>query len=147
VDVLGGGITVPDKKQAQFQRVEVPTGLSIDSPMVIFHTDLDALGLTGVVFSPGGGSSPGGGEPPGGGTSGGDTPPPTSQTDQVAYIAMCDRVQHTGGAGDGVINGTWFGVYSTNLDEAQASALAHEDGLAFVAFYLHGVLVGPVAGP
>lgn len=141
---------MPDKKQAQFQKVEVPTGLSINSPMVIFHTDLDTLGLTGVVFSPGGGASPGGGETPGGVTapsSGGDGPPPTGRPEQVTYIAMCDRVQHTGGAGDGVINGTWFGLYSTSLDDVEASALAHEDGFAFVAFYLNGVLVGPVTRP
>jgi hypothetical protein len=128
------------KKQAQFQKIEVPIGLSVDSPMVIFHTDLETLGLTG-----GGGTPPGGGDPAGGGTppsSGGDTPPPTSQAE---YIAMCDRVQHA--AGDGVVDGKWFGVDSTNFDDALASALAHEDGLAFVAIYVNGVLVGPVMQP
>ena len=61
---------------------------------------------------------------------------------------MCDRVQHAGGAGDGVLDGKWFGGYSTNFDDALAAAVAHEDGFAFVAFYdMNGVLVGPVTRP
>src|SRR5262245_53946635 len=136
---------MPDEKvKAQVQKIEVPLGLGIDSPMVIFHTDLETLGLTG------GGTSSGGRVPSGGGTSPGsvnDTPPPTSRAAKLAYIAMCDRVQHAGGAGDGVVDGVWFGTYSTNFDDALASAAAHEDGLAFVAVYLNNVLVGPVTHP
>jgi hypothetical protein len=58
-DALGEGITVSEeKKQARVQKIEVPIGLSVDSPMVIFHTDLETLGLAGGGAPPGGGESP-----------------------------------------------------------------------------------------
>jgi len=75
------------------------------------------------------------------------SPQPTSQADDVAYIALCNHLQHAGGAGDGVLDGRWVGVCSANLDDAEGSALAHEDGFAFVAIDVNGVLRGPVTRP
>src|SRR4051794_39471926 len=68
-------------KVKKAERVKASHLLGIDSPIVIWRTDLDTLGL--------GGDHPGGVEPGGGGTS---EPPPAPQT--IQYLATCDAVNH-----------------------------------------------------
>lgn len=100
--------------------------------MVIWHTDLDTLGL-------GGGTSSGGTDAESGSGSAGGEPPPAKQ---LEYVATCDAVQHP--PGDFVFEGRWFGVTTTNFEEARAVASQHEHSEAYVAFYVNGVMVGPV---
>ena len=129
-------------KAAKSEKIEVSTLLSIDSPMAIWHTDLDALGLGG-----GGGSGSSGTEGSSGVTSGGEATSggETAKPQVFDYIATCDAVPHSvdlvGAAEEG---GRWFGVFQHEYGAALEQAQQHEDGLAYVGIYTNGVLVGPV---
>jgi hypothetical protein len=139
---------MPDEKvkaESDGDVIEVSTLLSIDSPMVIWRTDLEALGLGGG--STGGGST-GGGEASGGGLTGGGEPsgggePPLPQV--VQYIATCDAVFHGPEVEGALEDGRWFASLVQSFDEAHALAQQHLDGLAYVGVYVDGILVGPVA--
>ncbi len=111
------------------ERVKTSHLLGIDSPMVIWRTDLEALGL--------GGDHPGGGEPGSGPTS---EPPPPPQT--IQYLATCDAVNHE--PADDVIDGRWLGALVQTWEEANARVSQHLDGWAYVAMYVDGVQIGPV---
>ncbi len=128
----------PKVKKAE-QRVRVSHLLGIDSPMVIWHTDLETLGLTGGGTSSAGGgtSSTGGGDSSSGS---GPTPP-----ESVQYVATCDAVNHEPAAD--VYEGRWYGGLVQTLDEAVALARQHLDGWAYVAMYVDGVQIGPVIHP
>jgi hypothetical protein len=139
---------MPDEKvkaESDGDVIEVSTLLSIDSPMVIWRTDLEALGLGGG--STGGGST-GGGEVSGGGLTGGGEPsgggePPMPQV--VQYIATGDAVFHGPEVEGALEDGRWFASLVQTFDEAHALAQQHLDGLAYVGVYVDGILVGPVS--
>ncbi len=121
-------------------RIEVSSLLSIDSPMSVWQTDLETLGLGG-----GGSSSSSGteGSPTSTGesTSSGGEP---AKRQVPTYIATCDAVVHELDVPGAVDDGRWFGSFQSRYEDALAQAQAHEDGSAYVGIYLNGVLVGPV---
>jgi hypothetical protein len=118
------------KAQERGNRVDVSSSLSIDSPMVIWHTDLEALGLGG------------GGSSRGGGSEGASSLGATEQAS--TYIATCDAVAHPLDEPGTTDDGRWFGELADEYTTALAVAQAHQDGSAYVAIYLNGVLIGPV---
>lgn len=124
---------VKAEKGTKGERIQASLGLSIDSPMSIWHTDLDALGIGG---GGGGGTGSEGGVPTRGG--------PQPKTAPLEYIATCDAVSHALDVVGAVDDGRWFGSFHERYDDALAQAQQHEDGLAYVAFYVGTVMVGPV---
>ena len=118
-----------DRKVKKAERIDTSHLLGIDSPMVIWRTDLETL-----LGGEGGGSGSGPVEFTGGGS------PPPPQT--IQYAATCDAVNHE--PGDGVFEGRWYGGLVQTWDEATALAGQHLDGLAYVAMYVDGIQVGPV---
>jgi hypothetical protein len=137
----------PDPK---VKKAEPNPHLGIDSPMVIWFTDLESLGLRDVVFPVGGGGTgdAGGGTSGGGSGSpdpsgGGEPPPEPEPTDE--YVAVCEEVQHSPKPPVGaVVDGRWIGTLHDRFDPAQAEASAHEHGSAYVALYVRGNFIGPV---
>jgi hypothetical protein len=130
---------------AKMKKAEPSSLLSIDSPMVIFFTDLETLGIGGGGGGGGGGGPAGGGEAQGGGGSpvepaGGGEPPPTATTQ---YVAMCQEPHEA--APSVSAEGIWFGTTFDRYEDAQAEASAHEHASAYVSIYANGLLIGPVS--
>jgi hypothetical protein len=102
--------------------------LGIDSPMVIWLTDLEGAGI-------GGGS--GGGESGGGESGGGAT-----TNAAITYFARCDE-QHAAGEPFVDGDGLWSGPLVQTFEEARGMADSHGHS-AYVAMFTGGVAIGPV---
>ena len=134
------------------KKAEAHPHLGFDSPMVIWLTDLESLGLRDVVFKTGGGA----------GTSGGGTgapdpavsvepppPPPEPVVEpepepEPEYVAVCEEAPHPPETPGALADGRWVGSLFRDFESAQAEASAHEHGSAFVALYVQGAFIGPV---
>lgn len=118
-------------RRLKMKKAKPSTLLSIDSPMVIFHTDLEgAFGGEHTVDVPLPELSDG---------------PPAPHS--VKYIAMCERRDHPPDMEGATEEGLWFSGYREQFDEARALAGGHLDGEAFVLLYINDVLVGPAIRP
>src|SRR4051812_14503119 len=111
-------------RNAKMKKAKPSTLLGIDSPMVIFHTDLDGIfGGEDTVDIP---------LPE---TSDGSVPPHS-----VQYLPMCERRDHPPDLEGATEEGVWFGGYLQTSDEALAIASGHLDGEAKVLLYVNDVL-------
>ncbi len=126
----------PDRKVKK-ERSSIHLG--IDSPMVLWHGDLDDL-----LGEPGGGT----GRPGGGGSSGEGTVPDGTEAGPVhGYLAMCDRSTHPEGLPGAQPGGDWVGPHHLRFDDARSDAETHEDGSAYVVLHVGPVLIGPLTSP
>ncbi len=124
--------------EPKVKKVEPSIFLGIDSPIVIFHGDLDDLVPD---LSSGSGASESGGA-----TSGGESSVPVGTKDGPVhgYLAMCDATNHHEALAGVQPGGTWVGPHQLRLEDAHGDAHGHEDGTAYVVLHVGTVFIGPV---
>ena len=121
----------PPNNNAKWKAMKEPSLLlSIDSPMVMWHTDLATIFGEGLAGGGGDTGAPLGLEGPG----------PTAET--AFYLAVCPRGDHFAEwMPDG---GVWMSPESENYVTALSEAQGHEHLEAYVAMRLGNYMIGPV---
>ena len=129
-------------RDLKVKKAEVSPGLSIDSPMVIFHVgSLDEIGdlpgVTGIDDGGGGTSSSGPSSRSGESGTTGEPPP------REVFAGLCEATHAPDMPGVGP-DGMWMGALHDMYNDALADAGAHDDGQAYVVMYVGEALIGPV---
>jgi hypothetical protein len=119
------------------KKMESSIHLGIDSPMVIWHGDLDEL--TGD-----GGS---GGTDPGGPTGESKVPTGSEAGPIHGYLAMCDATTHPEDLPGAQPGGSWVGGHHLRFEDALGDKAGHDDGAAYVVLHVGTVFIGPLTSP